>query len=487
MSNFKIKIKSPFSGFCPAFWKSSFPTYGNRNQASSMKNVIMLRPDCFGQGPGLVDLTNGTQAGKVTTLIKGILDMAQASNLTFAVGGNLLYELSADTVSSKASAPVLPHVIDKATVTGETGEDVKYYKGEIFYTYNHSGSKGDCGKYDLTRDADADFDDDWLSQVGLVELMEAPHQIVVAGTDGIMAIANKYYVTTWDGTTATEDAFNTKDTDSVIPSIVWNNNRFHIAANKPNLTGDNKNISSIYIWDGNDVSWENRAEVKGRLGALYVKDGVTFVFHEDITTDGGYRLGYLSGTQIIDVASYKGSLPEYYQVTEYENHIVWISDGLVNAWGSTDIGLPAFLSQLADGGHTTVGGFACPFGTPMIASNITTSYRLANFSGHTVDSDWKGITFPISGDDRKGLIEKVIVDIKKPSAGAKVDITLRDSKGIATWTDSIAFDTDGAITKKIFKPMVKAEDIRLELDWANSSSTNSLSIKSVIIKGKTLE
>jgi hypothetical protein len=225
----------------------------------------------------------------------------------------------------------------------------------------------------------------------------------------------------------------------------------------------------------------------GRIGAITVKGGVVFVFYEDITSTGGFKLGYLSGLQIVDVAHFTGSLPAFYQVTEYKNLITWISSGEVWAWGSVEKDVPVTLSQLADGGYSTVGGIACPFGTPIIASNQTTSYKLAKFSGYDTACYWYSMTFDITGNGRRGFIDKIKFNFEKLATGARVDYTLKDNKGTSLKTGTISFTVDGAITTKDFFPKAEGENFRLELSWANGSTTNPVSIRNVRIFGHILQ
>jgi hypothetical protein len=122
MKDWEITIEN-FEGFVPAFWKTSYPTFGNKGHASDMTNCDMIDQNVLTQGPGLATLTNGTQAEKVTTLIKGILRYSVDGTNAFAVGGTQLYKFTSAAVVSDAN---WPHTIDKATVTGEDGEDVCY-------------------------------------------------------------------------------------------------------------------------------------------------------------------------------------------------------------------------------------------------------------------------------------------------------------------------------------------------------------------------
>lgn len=469
----QITIDNFLGGFAPGWWKSDYPSYGNRNQAGDMLNVDLTNPSYITQGPGLVNLINGTEAGVVTTLIRGILDKAQTSDVSFAIGGTKLYKISSTEVISDAN---FPH-----TITGATnGEDVAYFQGKIYYTWDTN-----VGQLTLP----STFDDDWGSTVptGATALQSGvPHPMEVGGND-FLYIGNKNYVTSYDGTTFTEKDLDLPD-NAVIQDLKWTSNRLWIAANQPDLTGSNNVIGSIYVWDGNSPSWEDEIRISGRIGGMFVKEGILYVFYQDLSDSiGGYKLGYFNGTQISELAHFKGGLPAYYQIAEYKNFIIWVGGELIYAWGAAERNLPAMIFQLADGGYSTVGGLACPFGTPLVASNQSTSYRLAKFSGYDTNCYWKSLLFDISGTDRKGMIDELIVNIEKPSTGARVDITLKNNQGTSLWTDSISYAIDGAIARKIFYPKCEAENCRLEFSWANGSATNPLSIKNVIILGHTLQ
>ncbi len=476
MTKWKITIPNFLGGFAPAWYLSSYPSYGNKNMAGDMKNVNLIDPNCVTQGPGLATLTNGDQSGVVTTLIKGILDKAVASDVSYAIGGNKLYKITSTEVVSDAN---FPHTIDHPSYTNENGEDVAYFQGNLYYSYNHSDG-GDVGKYDISGNS---FDDDWLSTTGGFSLQNAPHPMIVGGND-FLYVANGRYITSYDGETITE-----KDLDlpqnAVIQSLVWTLNRLWIAVNRPSLTGSNKTIGSIYVWDGYSPSWEDEIRIKGKIGTLYVKDGVIYVFYQDVTS-GNSKLGYFTGSHIRELVTFKGSLPAYYQVTEYQNFLIWLSDNLIYAFGAVDKNLPSMLFQIASATYSNAGGLATPFGTPIVASYQDTNYQLAKFSGYTTDCYWKSLMFEIS-DEEIGYIDKVIVNTKPLATGARVDvkITYNEGKGEKT-LGSISYANDGNATRKVFKPHLKVENFRIELDWSNGSTSNPVSVRSIHIFGHTL-
>jgi len=65
----------------------------------------------------------------------------------------------------------------------------------------------------------------------------------------------------------------------------------------------------------------------GNVGGLFIKNGVLFTFFQDITSTGGYKIGYYSDGIIVDVGNYSGGLPAFYQITDYKDYITWNSNG----------------------------------------------------------------------------------------------------------------------------------------------------------------
>ncbi len=101
-NTWSIKLKNFGNGFAPLAFYDSLTEVGNGGHASVMQNVDVL-DNRLTQGPGLADLTNGTQAGNVTELINFILDKATANNIGWALGATKLFKLSSTAVVSGAA------------------------------------------------------------------------------------------------------------------------------------------------------------------------------------------------------------------------------------------------------------------------------------------------------------------------------------------------------------------------------------------------
>lgn len=483
MARFQIQLDNlAQGGLCPKFYAEDYPSYGNKNQAGKMLNCDLTEASYIKQGAGLSTLTDGTQAGAVTTLIKGMTDYAVADDTAYGVGGAKLYKFSSTAVVNTGA---FPHTIDKGTVTGELGEDVALYQGSLYYTYNHSGSAGDIGKYDLA----STFDDDWGSTVpasGAAALQgTVPHQIAIA-VDETMYISNGRYVASYSGST---DTFSAQALDFPsgweIQSIKFVNNRLWIAVNKTSLSGSNKNQASIYVWDGTTAKPESEIVLNGTVGGLYVKNSILYLFYQDVSNTGGYKLAYVNGTSIVDLVNYSGGLPEYYQISEYKDFIIWNAGGSIYAWGSGDKELPIRFFQIADGGYATVGGVSTPFGTPVVASwDDSTNYKLAKWSGYDTTSYWKSLMFDITGTGKTSSIESIRINFEKLESGARVDWSLVNNRGETIYTDIISYAKLGAVTTAYYPINGKIqENFRIEFDYASGSTSTTVKLKAVRIRG----
>lgn len=484
--DWQIAITCPSAGFSPDYFDETYPSYGRSNMAGALLNCDLSSPSRITQGLGLATLTAGDETGAVTTLIKHVLDIPCLLNYTFAVGGAKLYKLSASAVTNDAT---YPHTIDKAVVTGEDGESVCFDGTYLYYFYNHSGPAGDFGRLTVATDA---FDDDFGSTVptGAAALVSAPHPSVI-GLDGIVYFGNGRYVGRYDPVT---NSLSADELDLQIGSecvdVRYDNNRVVAAFNFPNFSGSNNSVGFIVYWDGVAASWDDGSpnpHINGKIGAIYVKNGTVYVWYQKVG-DTGYTFGYIQGNSIKPIRAYSGSLPNFGQVGEWNNHLIWISNGLVHAWGSKDELIPPILSQPIPGGYTTVGALSSPFDTPLIASTQATNYKLAKTSGYSTNAYYKSILF----DADSSMIDEVVIDYYPTSANSRVDVKIEYNLGSSLTlakpgqTGSITNTNDSGLRRKTFQPQLEVNSFRIFLDWSSGSAVNAQAIRKVTIKGHRL-
>ena len=468
MIKWKISIPDGLGGFAPGWYLDTYPSYGNKNMAGDMQHCDLMNPGCITQGPSLSEIKDPS-GGAVKDLLRGILDFAVSSNVTYAIGGDRVLKLNATNILTGGP---FPHTISGTSVTGE---DMVWYKGDGYYSWQSASAN--VGR--LTGTA---FRDDWGTVSASASISAGvPLPLEVGGND-FLYLGNKHRISDYDGTTWTNEALDLPN-NCEIQDIKWTRNRLWIAVNRNDLSGTNKSIGSIFTWDGVASSWEDELVIGGRIGALYIKNGIVYVFYQDITNTGGYKLGYLQGTQVTELSSFTGSLPAYYQVSEYKGFITWVSDGEIWSWGAIDSNLPPLTIQLADGGLATVGGLACPFGTPIVASHDnSTTYQLNKFAGYSKDAQWKSLMFPVG----KSNVDKIVCYHDTPGTGARARVKMTTDRGRKTYT--LGNISAYGLNSRVFEVNAPIQnDFRVEYDWTSGSSANPLKINRTEIYGQTYE
>ena len=483
-------------GFAKSYWKSDYATYGNRNQANMMRNMDLRNPNNITPGPSRQRLINGDTSGVIGTLVLRIMPRAFASSETYGVAGKNILKITPTTVT-------VDHVLD----TAELGVDAKLtditeYQDDLYYVCDRAtATKATIGK----RTGASAYDDDYMerstgSTVGTFSLtVGVPHKMLVGGDD-ILYITNGRYISSYDkltniGTLVAIDL----PTDAVATDIEWNSKKLIISVDWPNLTGSNRTLQRIFSWNTVDDSWDDDVPQVKRSGALYTKEGITFVFYEDISSDGGGRLGYFDGSTVKEICQFKGTLPQFYQVDERDGFITWVSrvgtEDLIFCWGSGDSGLPPRTFQLMRGHHAYIGAIGLPFGSLLVAStndvaggdNLKTD--ISKEAGYDWDSFFKGMDYPISLDEKNAVIRKLTLDFNQLQVGAETVVSLRNSAGTQLFRGTISYQRFGRKTKKIFMMSKRAEDIRLEISNQSgfSSTTTICLIKRAIISGYSVK
>ena len=497
MKKWQIEINDlSLGGFCTSYWKSDYATYGNRNQANAMRNMDLRNPNSIRPGPSRQRLVNGDTSGVIGSLALRIMARALVSNETYGVAGKNILKITPTTVT-----------VDHALNTTELGidaqlKDITEYGDLLFYICDRATAvKATLGQ----RDAALVYDDDWMERstgttTGTFSLTYGvPHKLLVGGDD-ILYITNGNKISSYDKLTniGTASAIDLP-ADAVATDIEWNSNRLVIAVSWPDLTGANRTFQRLYIWNTIDESWDVDVPQIARSGALYSKGGITFVFYEDVTSDGAGRLGYFDGNTIKEICQFNGTLPKFYQVDEKDGFICWVStvgsEDLIFAWGSGDTKLPTRLFQLMRGHHPNIGAIGLPFGFLIVASENGSSggdsikANISKEAGYDFDSYFRGMTYPISLDEKNAILRRLTIDCEQLQVGAQTIVKLKNNAGTQLFSSTFSYGRLGRKTKKIYLMAKRTENVRLELDNQSgfSSTTTICLIKKAIITGFSLK
>lgn len=273
-----------------------------------------------------------------------------------------------------------------------------------------------------------------------------------------------------------------------VADIVFHSNLWWIAVNY----GEGRR-GQIYVYDGSAMSNVLSDEVgvgSQKIGFLYVLNGIVYVAYDDLTAEG-FAIGRISGRQLKPLRYFSGSLPDHRQKTLYKNTILFISDEDIYSVGAPIEQLPVQISKLADAGYDTVGAIAAPFGIPMIASTEIVgeviNYRLAKFSGLSVDSYWKSVFVDITRKLELGKITAIIVETKALEEGAYADLFLEGNQGKISSSAFKITGEDKTRHKFTSIDLAACEDIRAIISYASGSATVQCPIRKITVVGNFVE
>jgi len=326
-----LDFKSFEVGFSPMAAVDSLTERGNAGSASVMTDVDIL-DGLLVQGPGLAALTNGTEAGVMSELINYILDVPTADNVTYALGATKLFKLSASTVNSGGS-PSWPQAISGCT----DGESLARL-GAYLYGFYNTATAGDIFRMALGNET---IDATWGSTTPVSSLSASvspspslspsvspsaspsaagasvspsvspspsksaslsPSVSPSAGTgylekalhpvatkEDIMIFGNGRYVGVYFGD---NDTLQTQKLDfgqgHEVADVAFSNNYWYVAVNG-GLTGTNRNIGQLFVYDGAAIETVLADETGvglQRIGFIHVLDGTVYVAYQDLSSTG---------------------------------------------------------------------------------------------------------------------------------------------------------------------------------------------------------
>jgi hypothetical protein len=364
-----------------------------------------------------------------------------------------------------------PHTINKGTVTSEAGEDVAVYQGNLYYTYNHSGSAGDIGKFDLS----STFDDDWGSTVptGAAALQDGPHPMVV-GRNDVLYVANGRYVCSFDGTTLDPQALDLP-TGTVIQDMVWLQDRLWILT-----TGSN--YSSVYVWDGAADGWESEIPVSGAAGALHEEGGIIYIWYG---SDAEQRLGYINNGSVAPIDAISGeALPEFYCVTSSPGFLYTNLSGFIHAFGSGSPQVPKALSSYALATDGYLSGIGIVGGTFYVAGGTG---GLGALGANSSAGEWQSLYLNPTGDFKYVKIDSIRFDFQQLETGDE-GITWAIQNGRFTEESTLAggvlgFSTLGPVSSAWIPVGKLSQAFKVKITFPGS--VGDLTIKGIRIYGHT--
>lgn len=495
---FEINFNS-FGGFAPAYFTNTYSSIGQKGQANSMFETDLTDPSCI-KNSRKVSAYSGNM---VTVIFTSILKTPTLSNMCFAGGGNKVYRFSSTALEN---SPYPLTIKAPGSNDDESIQDMFYYKDYLFVTYTYSvtgvGSKSDIAMIDLSGPT---VDPDWGSTVptgAALLTASVPHYMVQGGDDKLYITNGKYIASlSKSGSTFTLE---TQDLDlwenSQAVSIAWNNDKLYIASNRPNISGSNYSQSSIVSWNGVSSSWDgDPIETAGKIGCMYVKNGIVYVFHENNTSSS---LSYINGLSLQLITKFTGTAPTQNKVCEYDGYLAWIGSDIAGSnvvflFGQADQSLPnklfIYCYGANKGGSTiaTSSAIAAPFNSLVVASKDASSpatYYLGGFIGtaaYSQASKYYTTVMSLLGSESLATIDTIKVVTEPLTANSKLDVYLYYNQNSSSLklTPQIS-GTGKTVHTMNIKGVPFISDFRLMLDWSVTSQvTAPIKVRSIHIKG----
>lgn len=459
-----ITFKAPFSGLAPAWYKNSNSQIGNANHIGNMQNCNLQDPNCISNGPAL------TGIGTVTELIHYIADYTILSaGSTYGISNTKLWKFSNTTSTDD-------HTITSAVGTG-SGNSTVLLDGNLYYIYNTTTSTTtgcNIGKYNLA----STYTDAFGSTSDATGIRQtAGHPVAkISNTNTVLAVfGNGQYLGTINPTGVDFNVINFGAGTEIV-DIKAHAGKFWVAVNTPNITGQ-KGQAIIYVFSpdfATSTDPESFINVGGKISSLFVDNGTIYVFHKDETATQ-YHLSVVNGSGLAFVAEFNGGLPNFAQVTKWEDFLLFTAGQQIWAAGASAKGLDMIAFQLTTNTYTTSGALATPMGIVMSASTQSTSYVLSKFSGYLSTSWFETINFQLSDVNSKGRLEQVVIVTEPLVANQSFETILKVNNS----TDSSrtkTFNTLGYARHYFPVGANDIDDIRIKIQCKD---TNLLKVRSI--------
>src|SRR3990167_2367494 len=395
----------------------------------------------------------------------------------------------ADSITGNLStAGDYPHAVG-TTSSGVAGEDLLplMFKDTTYllYSWKDSGG-GDIGR--VTLSGAIAFDDTYLSAtINSTSSLTGkstngiPHPMLEWQENGMVYVGDGRALhqianTTLNGTLSKNKLL--LPLGWVITSL-FNANDF-IGITAVYLPGGSfmgrRSRAAVFFWDGTSPTWNRKVFVPDpEIRASYNLNGKFFIFCKDMKARGVIRQWDGSSFNKVklvtnDQGTTKYPLSDFGQVEEWNNMLLFQSNGKLWAYGSPSPDYPEGLYQIASGTTAGHGGLVVS-GSAIFASTFSgTTYYWEMFqSGAAVTFIWKSLYFEFP---KEIVINQVKVEFLTLTSGADDDIKITTNYGDATTTlGSVSFSGDGAVESKIFRTALKCNNFRVEVDTDESAST----------------
>lgn len=325
---YTLSFPAPYLGLAQSSYKDENNTIGGNNVFSRIHNCSLYNPNGISNSPLMEDKAVGE-------LLHNITDYCVKTDTAYGISNNKVWSINNNNI-----------ITEEHTFTGSNdtyGNSVCKLDNYLYYFYNTSNGMN-IGRYDLNTTYEDTFTTLIGGTSGQTSFSDGQSGIIptrvlsVAGTknaENLIMFGHGNQLGFLTPTNIVKQVID-MSSDSEIVDIDLHNGYIVVGINNKL---SNKN-SDIYYFSQNIAETEDTygyVHINGKIGCLVSDNGTLYVVYS--TEDNVVRVAYLNGSTLVDISSFKGSLPNCFQKTKVMDFLMFKSGTNVVAIGNSAVGL----------------------------------------------------------------------------------------------------------------------------------------------------
>ena len=396
---YTLSFPAPYLGLAQSSYKDENYTIGGNNVFSRIHNCSLYNPNGISNSPLMEDKAVGE-------LLHNITDYCVKTNTAYGISNSKIWSINNNNLISEE------HTFAGGNNT--YGNSICKLDNYLYYFYNTSSGMN-IGRSDLN----STYEDTFITLIGstsgTTSFSDGQSGIIptralnVAGTKNAENLIMFGHGNQLGFLTPTNIVKQVVDmsSDSEIVDIDLHNGYIVVGINNKL---SNKN-SDVYYFSQNIAETEDTygyVHINGKIGCLISDNGTLYVVYS--TEDNVVRVAYLNGSTLVDITSFKGSLPNCFQKTKVMDFLMLKSGTNVVAIGNSAVGL-GVATYNYESCNTDNGCIAAPFNSLIISGtkqlNNIISFITSNYNS---DSYVETLTINTDNIDNVSTLNQILID-----------------------------------------------------------------------------
>lgn len=413
---YTLSFPAPYLGLAQSSYKDENYTIGGNNVFSRIHNCSLYNPNGISNSPLMEDKAVGE-------LLHNITDYCVKTNTAYGISNSKIWSINNNNVITE----------ERSFAGGNNtyGNSICRLGDYLYYFYNTTNGYN-VGRYDLNSGWEDTYSATDTTGTALTTSFNSGKNGIIpvftmsiggdAGSiNSICYYGNKNTLNYTTGSVY-EIGYCEFDKNQRIVDIVGHNGNVLVAVNDEiSKKGD----SYIYfLYDNpktsNETAIQGYIHVNGKIGCLVSDNGTLYIVYS--TEDNVVRIAYLNGSTLVDITSFKGSLPNCFQKTKVMDFLMFKSGTNIVAIGNSAVGL-GISTYNYESCNTDNGCIAAPFNSLIISGtkqlNNIISFITSNYNS---DSYVETLTINTDNIDNVSTLNKILINTNPLLNGEELEV-----------------------------------------------------------------